>query len=159
MIGDTYLESQSNKPAIMYFYSIHLYTKIHGGEHLKMLRWEGYSLEWAVKWKWYFKYRAALWKVQNPRLEIDEKWGTFTPQIVEDIKVVEFKKLKKDITTSKRMRTKFKNAIQKYKDIQETILIPDWKNLAYLKAVKKLEFYSDKLLELQTKLKEQNGSI
>ena len=154
-IGDSYLQSEDygTKPAIMYHFTIYLYTKKFGGKFVKKLRWEGYRLDWSVKWRWYFEYRAALLKVQYPRYFVECKWGPFTPEVVKDIKVVETNKLKKDITTAKRMRTKFKNAIQKYKDIQATILIPDWENPAYLKALAKFEFYSNKLEELQVKLK------
>lgn len=161
MIGDTYLESSDygKNPAIMYHYTIYLYTKKFGGKFVKKLRWEGYTLEWSVKWRWYFEYRAALLKVQNPRYTVEQSWGTFVPKVVQDIRVVEIKKLKKDITTAKRMRTKFFNAIKKYKIQELKTLIPNWENPDYLKANMKFSFYDNKLLELQEKLKKYNGSI
>ena len=40
------------------------------------LKW--IDLPWAVrsKWDWYFKYRAALAQVQNPRCLVDYHWGS-----------------------------------------------------------------------------------
>ena len=156
MIGDTYLESISYKAEtkLMYYFSINLMTKKFGGESLKYLRWEGYRLEWLTKWKWYFDYRAALLKVENPKYDVVCNWGKFETEVKEDQKVVTIRKLKKDIVTAKRMKTKYFNAIEKYKLEQEKVLIPDWENIAYKKALDKLDFYTSKLKELQDKINE-----
>lgn len=36
------------------------------------------------KWKWYFEYRAALYKVQNPRLDVHYEYGAYEYTLPED---------------------------------------------------------------------------
>lgn len=45
---------------------------VHKGEYpssdiIHAVRWEGFKLKQFIKWEWYFRYRAALFQVENPR--------------------------------------------------------------------------------------------
>ena len=39
------------------------------------LRWDQLTFPMAIKWRWYFEYRAALMKVQNPLYRVEFHWG------------------------------------------------------------------------------------
>lgn len=151
--GDSYLLSENKfglnlKPKMVYA-TIDLRTKKFGGEHITRMRWDGYNLNWLMKWMWYFRYRAALLQVQNPKLYVELNTGSYKTQDPVDEKTLRLRKLKKDITTAKRMITKLTNAIAKYQEQENKTLIPDWENPQYLKAVEKLGKYKDKLEKLQ----------
>ncbi|MBA4304637.1 MAG: hypothetical protein C0424_10470 [Sphingobacteriaceae bacterium] len=43
------------------------------------LFWSDMRFELLCKWRWYFEYRAALLKVQHPRHEVVQRWGSQEP--------------------------------------------------------------------------------
>lgn len=145
-MGTTFKVDQT--PRLLY-YSIRVSTKQGGdSEYITHLFWNGMTLQQHVKWTWYFKYRGALLRIKYPRMHIEETWGKYTPdgrkfeEMVSD-------KLKKNLTTSKRMITKMKNAIAHYEKIEGAKLFPNWTDAKYLRAKEKLNKYQLKLLELQ----------
>lgn len=151
--GDTYLESQRvPNYKEMFHFTIRLFEKKYGCKPIQLLRWEGYTVQWLTKWRWYFDYRAALLKVQYPKYHVDVFWGAFDSQIETDVAKVKKIRLKKDLTTAKRMKTTYFNAIEKYKEEQSKLLIPDWENSKYLKALKKLDFYTNKVESITKEL-------
>ncbi|MCT4256586.1 hypothetical protein HZP34_17760 [Elizabethkingia anophelis] len=113
------------------------------------LYWE---VPWAVrsKWNWYFKYRAALAQVQNPKCLVDFKWGNKEP----DKKTLsEF--TKDAITGKKRMITKLQNEIDKHKSwlIDNNIFGLAGDDGRLFKAEMKLNKYQCELFALQKDLK------
>ncbi|PXW06484.1 hypothetical protein C8D70_12516 [Chryseobacterium sp. CBTAP 102] len=132
----------------IYFFEATVYTKKFGGVFIEKKYWYGYNIDWFQKWNWYFKYCAALLQIKYPRYDVDIKWGAKKPELVEDFNILKQRKAKQDITTCKRMITKYENAILQYKEIEQLKLIPDWENPKYLKALTTLDKYKDRLSEL-----------
>jgi uncharacterized coiled-coil protein SlyX len=47
-------------------------ARIPAKKHEPLVKvWEGYTFDQIMKWKWYFKYRAALIQVQNPKADVN----------------------------------------------------------------------------------------
>lgn len=62
-----------------------------------------------MKWKWYFEYRAAKYKVLNPREKVELLTGNF--DFVPTFKLLE-KRLKDDLKGAKSAYTKYNNKLQ-----------------------------------------------
>lgn len=130
-----------------YYYTICVRPK-PGAKWVEYYSWRNYSIECFSRWKWYFKYRAALLQIKYPKYVVQEKWGGeaatgLTKQQLES-------KLKKNaISTSKRMITKISRSIEKYEEEEKKKLLPDWNNPKYLKTKEKLVEYIDKLYMLE----------
>lgn len=144
-----YLLSKEVLHKNIYFFKIEVYTRKFGGDFIEKMYWTGYSLDWLTKWRWYFKYRAALLQIKYPRYNVEIYWGKKEAEEKEDEKVIKERQLKKDITTAKRMITKYKNAIKKYEDLESKKLIPNLENPRYLKSLNTLSKYKLKLKTLK----------
>lgn len=144
LLSNTY--SVESSP--IYFFEVTVYTKKFGGVFIEKKYWSGYNIEWFQKWNWYFKYCAALLQIKYPKYDVDIKWGAKKPELVEDFNILKQRKAKQDITTCKRMITKYEKAISQYKEIEQLKLIPDWENPKYLKALTTLDKYKHRLAEL-----------
>lgn len=113
----------------------------------------GFEFKNFVKWQWYFRYRAALFQVANPKMcvTIDQSSYEYVEPIEQDIKV-----LKNKIAARKRTITKVKNAIKLHNlNVPKTYLFddivsPNDKLLA--RAKYKLKAEQDTLIELEKQL-------
>lgn len=141
-------ETYSAEESPIYFFEAIVYTKKFGGIFVEKKYWYGYNIEWFQRWNWFFKYCTALLQIKYPRYDVDVKWGAKKPELVEDFEVLKNRKAKKDITTCKRMITKYENAISQYVEIQNNVLIPDWENAKYQRALTTLDKYKKRLEEL-----------
>lgn len=107
--------------------------------------WEGLPFATYSRYKWYFRYRAALIQVQHPKqfVEIRETRQSINAKEAEQILV------RNKIVRAKADITKIENAITKYTALyQPTIFEPTFQDtIAYKKAADKLD---------QIKLKLQN---
>ncbi len=148
LLADTYSVEESS----IFFFEAVVYTKKFGGVFVEKKYWYGFNIEWFQRWNWFFKYNAALLQIKYPKYDVDVKWGAKKPDLIEDFNVLKHRKAKKDITTCKRMITKYENAISQYIDIQQQTLIPDWENSKYQKALLTLEKYKSRLAELKEAL-------
>lgn len=110
--------------------------------------WRG---PWHVrsKWSWYFKYRAALYQVQNPRSRVDFTWGQTEPDTRTRIDFV-----KQSITAKKRMVSKLSSELQKHKDylLGNDIFGLDGDDGRITKAENKLAKYQSELAQLHEEL-------
>lgn len=61
------------------FNSIRVQTKFGNGETVEFLLWEDLPVKVAIKWRWYFEYRAALLKVKYPKYHVEHRWGRMDP--------------------------------------------------------------------------------
>lgn len=108
-------------------------------------------LPWHVrnKWDWYFKYRAALAQVENPKFLVQFTWGSQEPDTRTRIDFI-----KKDITTKKRMISKLSNELERYKKhlIENSIFGLDDDDGRIPKANAKIKQYKDSLEELLQEL-------
>ncbi len=144
----------------LFYYKIVVSTRL-GGETLEWKYWNGYTLQQHVRWKWYFKYRAALLRIKYPKSHIEESWGHYEPKE----KKSQIKVLKGRITAKKRTLTKWKNKMDKYlKGMEEhnkTVIIPfnpndDPNYKPALEKIGRLEYELEELLkEMEEKKAEQ----
>ena len=130
-----------------YWYKIVCYKGKYPNSGAKeILYWDDMTFDVRTKWNWYFEYRHALLKVQNPKQKVNSVWGrkervNATPEQIEREKNIRRR------TTLKRKITQFKNAIHEYEEQQKQKLIPDYENERYKRTVEKLGQY---LLELES---------
>lgn len=128
-----------------YWYKIVCYNGKYPNSGAKeILYWDNMPFDVRVKWNWYFEYRHALLKVQNPKSKVDSVWGkkertNATPEEIEKEKNIRRR------TTIKRKITQFQNAIKKYEQEQKLKLIPDFENPKYIRTVEKLKEYQAEL--------------
>ena len=128
----------------VFWFCIKIQTGRHGISKPTIIRWD--DLPWAVrtKWDWYFKYRAALAQVQNPRAEITVTWGNAEP----------------DTRTRERIRTEQISRQQaKVTKVQNQVNLAraNWNDLMpieehphYIKAMAKLDALKAELWRLKT---------
>lgn len=132
-----------------YWYSISVRPKA-GAKWIEYYYWENYSMDLFKRWKWFFRYRAALLQVKYPKYIISENWGGKSATGLTKLQLEE--KLKKnELTTAKRMVTKITNAIEKFEIEESKKLIPNWENPKYLNTKEKLAEYKLQLKNLKQK--------
>ena len=108
----------------------------------------GMTYKFMAKWRWYFDYRAALVKVQNPKVKVHFTLNRY--EYIPPVEVLE-KRLKNLVKGKKAAITKYKNKIVKVKKVyQNTRLFPIEDDTKWGKVQEKL-----KRLEHQLKQAEQ----
>lgn len=109
---------------------------------------KGFNFNQFVKWMWYFKYRAALYTVQNPyhSVEILTTSYEYVPPKEETIKRLQYK-----IIGAKREITKCNNALRLAKE-NWSELFPIENEDIWKKVSIKLYSYQCSLKSLQTEL-------
>lgn len=125
--------------------SITVYDSIYSGKKIiKELHYKNLPLGLAIKYAWYFKYRQALLRVKYPHYSHERFDWDIEPQGMTAIEM-ERNRNKRDRTTCKRMITKCENAILRYENEQNELLIQDWEHEPYVKVKEKLKTYQEKL--------------
>lgn len=94
-------------------------------------------VDFFVRWKWYFEYRAALLRVKHPKAFIELNHGPYEYVLPED-KYRE--KIKNQYLSDKRQLTKFKNKLNSIRENWNE-LFPIEENPDWIKVTKKLEWY------------------
>jgi hypothetical protein len=130
------------KPQMFYFW-IKVTTHYHSGERLHFVRWSGYTWEQFTRWKWYFEYRAALFKVKNPRAYVEVKYG---PEPATG--KTEFTILRNRIRAKKAKITEFTNKLKMAEDSWNE-LFPIVEDQLYKRAVTKIERLKNELTEME----------
>lgn len=100
---------------------------------VKKLHWK--DLPWPVrtKWDWYFKYRAALLQVQNPRWQVHMHWGDAVPSTEQLLTH------RRNVVTAKKGRlTQAINAVEKAKE-EWSSLFPIEQDPAYKRAQQEID--------------------
>lgn len=107
------------------------------------------TLNFYMRWKWYFDYRAALLRVNNPKAYIDYHTGPYDYILPED----EYKtKLRNLIIAAKSKKTEYSRKIEHVKRNWNQ-LFPIEDDPKWYKVMEKQKYYEDRLQEL---LDEQN---
>jgi hypothetical protein len=109
---------------------------------LELIEWKNLPFEVLCKWKWYFKYRAALLQVKYPKHIIDYRWGSQQPEgvVAENLKANKIRSKRAKITEVKNkmeLAKKHWNFLFPIEDDQ------DWK-----RAISKLKTLENELSEL-----------
>ena len=114
-----------------------------GSEEKLRLYWE---VPWRlrIKYNWYFKYRAALLQVQNPKLYVEMTWGNFDNLSVEERTAID---KRNKIIAKKRKITEFENKIELAKNTWDE-LFPIEEDKMYKLAVEKLSRLKTELILL-----------
>lgn len=123
--------------------------KVNKGENLIYIN-RGFTFQQFCKWRWYFEYRAALYKVQNPLLSVDFQFGNypFVPT-EEEVRT----RLKNKIIGLKRTITKYENKLlmaKKEWGLKSGMFVfPIEDDEMYIRAVAKIERLKGELLSLE----------
>jgi hypothetical protein len=115
-----------------------------GGKRIGFWKWENLSWEVRNKWGWYFKYRAALAQVQNPRAHVEMAWGTTPKPNAEQITRQNKVRAKKAKITE--ISNKMRKAREAWRDI-----FPITDHPKYQAAARKLSRLQQELVELEGK--------
>lgn len=76
---------------------------------LYLYKWENLPYVIICKYRWYFRYRAALLQVKYPKYTIDYRWGTQEPE-----GIVKANLERNRIISRKAQITKYKNKLAEY---------------------------------------------
>jgi hypothetical protein len=109
-------------------------------EQIIFKKWDKMTFELRMRWDWYFKYRAALFQVQNPRCEVLIYWGNI-PNEKTDYEI-----LKNKIKAKKAKITEYNNKLKKSEE-HWNMIFPIQEDELYKKAVEKI-----KRLEFELKI-------
>jgi len=124
-------------------YYIKVYnTPYPTGDCIEFIKWEDLSFQLFCRYSWYFEYRVALFRVKYPKVYIAH--GQFKRDLNEPEKK---DLLKNKITGKKRTVSKWKNKLAAYEN-QWNSLFPITDDLAYQKAVEKINRLEQELNEL-----------
>ena len=136
--------------ATLYYVTIIMFHgKSQGPIRETTIHWKDMQLDHLMRWNWYFEYRAALLKVENPKKKVILKTGNYKADLRTRPQIAE--KIKRDrIITCKRMVTRIQNAIQEYEREQALLLLPNFENPKYLRTIQKLEAYKTELKGLKS---------
>jgi len=127
------------------------FAKISIGKHIGDLKCiyynEGFTYQQFSKWRWYFEYRAALFKVHNPKMRVEFIWNSY-PYVAKDI--AQRNDLKNKIKGKKATITKYENLLQ--------AAIKNWNSIfpieqdeIYKKALEKINKNKFELNQLEAK--------
>ncbi|RXG32028.1 hypothetical protein [Leeuwenhoekiella marinoflava] len=133
-----------------YFWSIKVYTSQFSHKLVERFYWGDYTLEQFSRWKWYFKYRAALLQIKYPRYYIRTAWG---PEPATRSKNTI---LKARIRAKKAKITQYSKKLKMAKD-EWNELFPISENELYIKANQKIERLKRELNEMQIEI--QSNSL
>jgi hypothetical protein len=128
------------------------FVKVRGGKQQALAETIYYrnemTFEFFIKWRWYFEYRAALYRVNNPRHFVDISHGgyEYIPPRVELIKM-----LKNKITNRKGKVTQWDCCISKAKETWSE-LFPIEDDQMFQKAVAKLNKAKLELEQMEAEL-------
>ncbi|MEO6836801.1 MAG: hypothetical protein ABI185_00330 [Ginsengibacter sp.] len=93
-----------------------------------------FPFELFMKWKWYFDYRAAFYKVQHPKHRVDVMTGSYDYVPAPEVAI---RNLKNKIIAKKRVISKYRNKIQMARN-EWNELFPIDEYPLYTKAMEKI---------------------
>lgn len=93
-----------------------------------------------LKWDWYFKYRAALYQVQNPKAVIEVSWGNYPASSKKSIEQI----TKNKLIAKKRKLSTYINKLDAYKSSWNSLFEID-QDPIYNLALKKIEKIKNEL--------------
>jgi hypothetical protein len=132
-----------NNINLLHFYRIHLYGsngKAFGPK--ETLFWDNMNFQQRTKWDWYFKYRAALLQVQNPKLQVECNLGSYP---AEGKKLIET--LKDKLSSKKRKHTEWSNKLKAFK-FSWNELFPIEEDERYKNALAKIDRLNEEIIGL-----------
>ncbi len=137
------------------FYWIAIGDSNAPGGYTNVIVWRMLPGEVVTKWRWYFDYRAALYKVQNPRKYVEIRLGFETLEAIDPI-AHEKLLLSRKITSCKAKITEWTRKLADAKVImaKRSPMFPIENEPGYINAVNKLEAKKSELARKQQKYAE-----
>lgn len=119
-----------------------------GAEGKLMHFWKDLPFKTYMKFQWYFQYRAALIKVQNPKLfvEICPFQYDYVPS-----KVQQLKRLQDKLKSAKAKRTEWANKVERYK-AEWNRLFPVEEDPIYQAAMIKINEKEQSIIDFETQI-------
>jgi hypothetical protein len=111
-----------------------------------------FPFEIFMKWKWYFDYRAALYKIQHPKHRVDLMTGSYDYLPPAETAI---RNMQNKITAKKRVISKYRNKIQMAKNEWDE-LFPIEEYPLYKKAMEKIKRTQTELDNLIAQINETN---
>ena len=139
---------------ITYRCRVILRTKQYGGEVLQCLEWTGNNLERFVRWKWYYRYRAALLQTQNPKMYVEIDHTPVKNNSQKD--VVEI--LKRRVSARKSQLSKWKNLLKKAEENWNQ-LFPIQEDPNYKKSISKIKYNQGELNQVMKQLEKEKSKL
>lgn len=140
---------------------LHFYVKIRQGKLQSLAETVYYrtdmSFEFAMRWKWYFEYRAARFRLEKPRYFTALEMGSFEPD-PRTVHQLLAERLKNRITNKKGKITGIQNKMRKAKK-EWTSLFPIEQDILYIEAKVKMELLLGELKEMETEYEEFVGKM
>jgi hypothetical protein len=108
------------------------------------------TFEFYKRWKWFFEYRAALLKVQSPKLNVELSMSSYDYELPRKVYIERLKNL---IRARKSTLTKYKNRIARVKkEYKETTLFPIKNDPKYPEVEAKLKRLEKELAQAKQQL-------
>lgn len=135
----------ANMAVTDYLHWVKIVVKDERFNDVETIVWK--DLPWATrtKFNWYFKYRAALITVKNPRYKVEMFWGNYLA-ISKEAK--EAKDRRNKIAGKKATITKWKNKVELYKN-NYTEIFPIETDKRYLSATCRIAREEAELKQLE----------
>lgn len=137
-------EKFKNAYAYLYGYRIAVYKgNCISYPVLEELTYDGFTLNQLSRWRWYFRYRAALFQIKYPKYFVE--YASFKYDITPE---KEIEDLKNRLISRKRKLTNLKN---KFKIIVDnwSEIFPIEDDIRYKNTVKKLDEIEAEIIEMQ----------
>lgn len=117
----------------------------YGSEPTVMHHWKDFPFHIFMKWQWYFRYRAALIQVANPKLFVELRTFSYTyvPTFEE-----ERKRAKDRLTAKKAKVTSWHKKVAAYR-ASWTYLFPVDDDADFIAALAKVKKAEDELTDMQ----------
>ncbi len=128
---------------VVHWHVIKVYSQ-YPREIIEYVLWDNLRFELSNKYRWYFKYRAALLQVKYPKCDVDYRWGHSKPQG----KILEYQLINR-IKGKKATITKYENRLEMARK-EWTGFFPIEDDLLYKRAVDKINRLKQELKELTT---------
>ena len=146
-----------NKSTADYLFYFKIVVKDEKHRQIKAIVWKDLPFHIRTKYNWYFEYRAALLKVQNPKYNISTSFGKYEPETASGIEKV-LKKKTNLLTARKRKITQTRNKIAQAKENWNEIFEIESSPL-YLKACNKLNRLVKERDELETEIQKLKNNL
>lgn len=124
---------------VVHYFKIEVFY-LNPRRRIEVKVWDDMLWNVRIKWDWYFKYRAALYQVQNPKAVIEVTWGNYPASNKRSIEQI----CKNKLIAKKRKLSTYINKLETYKSSWNSLFEID-QDPIYNQACKKIEKIKNEL--------------
>ncbi len=139
---------------ITYRCRVILRTKQYGGNVVNFLEWTDVDINRFVRWKWYFRYRAALLQTQHPKMYVEIDHTPIKTKSQKDL----VDTLKRRVSARKSQISKWENLMKKAEKNWNQ-LFPIHEDPNYKKAIAKIEYNQGELNQVLKELELEKAKL